>query len=147
MVVAAPSMDATILNAVGEAALGINLSTHWNTDFDNPANKRFVAEFQKKHNRVPTYYASQSYDTALAIAAALKGTGGKIDNAEAFRKEMLKANFDAVRGAFKFGSNQHPIQDWWAAKVDKDAQGKPAIVSTSKVLTNHGDVYAKECKL
>ena len=147
MVVAAPSMDATILKAVGEAGLGINLTTHWNTDFDNPANKRFVAEFEKKYNRVPTYYASQSYDTALAIAAALKGTGGKVDDAEAFRKEMLKANFEAIRGPFKFGPNQHPIQDWWAAKVEKDAQGKPAIRSTTKVLTNHGDVYAKECKL
>ena len=147
MVVAAPSMDATILKAVGEAGLGINLTTHWNTDFDNPANKRFVAEFEKKHNRVPTYYAGQAYDTALAIAAALKGTGGKVDDPEAFRKEMLKANFQAVRGSFKFGPNQHPIQDWWAAKVEKDAQGKLVIKSMKKVLTDHGDVYAKDCKL
>lgn len=147
MVVAAPSMDATTLKAVGEAAIGINLTTHWNTDFDNAANKRFVAEFQKKHNRLPTYYAGQSYDTALAIAAALKGTGGKVDDTEAFRKEMLKADFQAVRGAFKFGPNQHPIQDWWAAKVEKDADGKPAIRSTTKVLTDHGDVYSKDCKL
>ena len=147
MVVAAPSMDATTLKAVGDAGLGINLTTHWNTDFDNPANKRFVAEFQKRYNRLPTYYAGQSYDSALAIAAALKGTGGKVDDADAFRKEMLKADFQAVRGPFKFGPNQHPIQDWWAAKVEKDAQGKPAIRSTSKVLTNHGDVYAKDCKL
>jgi branched-chain amino acid transport system substrate-binding protein len=146
MVVAAPSMDATIMNAVGDAAVGVNLTTHWNTDFDNPANKRFVEEFQKKFNRVPTYYASQSYDTALAIAAALKGTGGKIDAGQ-FQKEMVKANFESVRGAFKFGPNQHPIQDWWAAKVEKDPQGKPVIKSTSKVLTNHGDVYAKDCKL
>lgn len=147
MVVAAPSMDATILNAVGEAAVGVNLTTHWNTDYENRANKRFVSEFQKKYNRVPTYYASQSYDTALAIAAALKGTGGKLDDSEAFRRQMLKADFEAVRGAFKFGPNQHPIQDWWAAKVDKDAQGKPVIKTTAKVLSNHGDVYAKDCKL
>jgi branched-chain amino acid transport system substrate-binding protein len=147
MALAAPSLDATILNAVGEAAIGVNLTTHWNTDFDNPANKRFVEEFQKKFNRVPTYYASQAYDSALAIGAALKGTGGKVDNTEAFRREMLKANFEAVRGSFKFGPNQHPVQDWWAAKVERDAQGKPAIRSTSKVLTNHGDIYAKDCKL
>lgn len=147
MVVAAPSMDATIMNAVGDAAVGVNLTTHWNTDFDNPANKRFVEEFQKKFNRVPTYYASQSYDTALAIAGALKGTGGKLDDAAQFQKEMAKANFESVRGAFKFGPNQHPIQDWWAARIEKGAEGKPVIKSTSKVLTNHGDVYAKECKL
>jgi branched-chain amino acid transport system substrate-binding protein len=33
---------------------------------------------------------------------------------------MVKANFESVRGPFKFGPNQHPIQDWWAAKVEKD---------------------------
>jgi branched-chain amino acid transport system substrate-binding protein len=147
MVVAAPSMDATILKAVGDAALGTDLTTHWNTDFDNAANKRFVAEFQKKYNRVPTYYASQSYDTALAIAAALKGTGGKVADTEAFRREMLKANFESVRGPFKFGPNQHPVQDWWSAKVEKGSDGRPMIKSLQKVLTNHGDVYAKDCKL
>ena len=79
MVVASPSIDAVILKAVGEAALGINASSQWNTDFDNPANKKFMAEWQKKFgaDRLPTYYASQGYDTALAIAAALQGHQGQ----------------------------------------------------------------------
>ncbi|MBV9079226.1 MAG: ABC transporter substrate-binding protein [Methylobacteriaceae bacterium] len=147
MVVAAPSMDATTASAVGEAAVGVNLTTHWNTDFDNPGSKRFVEAFQKKFNRAPTFYASQSYDTALAIGAALKGTGGKVDDTEAFRREMLKASFSSIRGPFKFGPNQHPIQDWWAAKVEKGPDGKPVIKTTTKVMSNHGDVYAKDCKL
>jgi branched-chain amino acid transport system substrate-binding protein len=147
MVVPSPSMDSTTLAAVGDAALGLNVSSQWNSDFDNPSNKIFVSEFVKKFNRTPTYYASQGYDTALAIAAALKATGGKVDNPDAFRTAMLKADFPSVRGAFKFGPNQHPIQDWYAIKVEKDGSGKLALKTTGKVLTNHGDVYAKECKL
>jgi len=147
MVVAAPSMDSVILKAVGDAALGINVSSHWNSDFDNPANKRFVAEWTKKYNRTPTSYASQGYDTALAIAAALKATQGKVDDTEAFRTAMLKADFQTVRGAFKFGPNQHPIQDWWALKVEKDEQGALALKTKGKVLSNHSDFYASQCKL
>jgi branched-chain amino acid transport system substrate-binding protein len=147
MVVAAPSMDSTTLAAVGDAALGLHVTSHWNSDFDNPANKRFVAEWNKKFGRTPTYYASQGYDTALAIAAALKGTGGKVDNADAFRAAMLKADFHSVRGAFKFGPNQHPVQDWWALRVEKDAQGKLVLKTTGKVLENHSDYYASQCKL
>ncbi len=147
MVVAAPSLDNRILEAVGSAGLGIRLSSHWNTDFDNASNKQFVDAFQKKYNRVPTFYAGQGYDTALLIASALKATGGKVEDAAAFRAALRKADFPAVRGAFKFGNNQHPIQDWYALSVVKGDGDKLSLKTTSKILTNHGDVYAKDCKL
>lgn len=149
LVLAAPGVDATILKAVGDAALGINLSFHWNYDFDNPANKKFMAAWHKKYgaDRMPTYYASQGYDTALAIGSALKAVKGDLSNPEAFRAAMLKADFQSVRGAFKFGNNQHPIQDWYAGRVEKDANGKPVIKTIGKIMSNHGDAYAKDCKL
>ena len=65
---------------------------------------------------------SQGYDTALAIGAALKGAGGKVDDTEAFRAAMLKADFQSVRGNFKFGPNQHPVQDWYSLRVEKGAR-------------------------
>ncbi len=146
MVLAEPSLDSTTLKAVGEAALGLSVTAHWNTDFDNPSNKAFVEAFTKAYNRVPTYYASQGYDTALAIASALKATGGKTD-VPALRKALAKADFQSVRGAFKFGPNQHPVQDWYALKVEKGADGAPVLKTSGKVLSNHSDAYAKDCKL
>ena len=145
MVLAAPSLDATTLGAVGEIATGMDVTSHWNSDFDNAGNKRFVAGFTERFKRMPTYYASQGYDTALAIAAALKSANP--GNAEAFRTAMLKADFASVRGAFKFGANQHPVQDWYGLRVEKGADGKLALVTKGKVLTNHGDAYAAQCKL
>jgi len=149
MVVAAPSMDATTLKAVGDAAVGVNLSSHWNTDFDNAANKKFMAAWTKKYgaDRLPTYYASQAYDTALAIGAGLKGVKGALSSTDAFRTSMLKADFQSVRGSFKFGNNQHPIQDWYALRVEKDGNGKPIIKTLGKIMSNHGDAYAKDCKI
>ena len=147
MVVPSPSMDAVTLKAVGAPALGLNVSAQWNSDFDNPANKEFVAAWMKKYNRPITYYASQGYDTALAIGAALKGAGGKVDDTEAFRTAMLKADFKSVRGNFKFGRNQHPVQDWYALRVEKDEAGNPVIRTKGKILSDHGDFYAKDCKL
>jgi len=147
MVVSSPSLDSTTLAAVGDAALGIDVSAQWNSDFDNPASKAFVAAFMAKYNRVPTYYASQGYDTALAIAAALKGTKGSVADTEAFRREMLKADFASVRGKFRFGPNQHPIQDWYAIKPERGADGKLFLKTTGRVLTDRGDAYSAECKL
>ncbi|WP_458094915.1 ABC transporter substrate-binding protein [Roseomonas sp. WA12] len=145
MVLASPSMDSTTLTAVGDAAVGINVTAHWNSDFDNAASKRFVEAFQRKYSRLPTYYGQQGYDTALAIGAALKGTGGKVDDTEAFFRAMRPASFESTRGKFRFGSNNHPVQDWWALKVENVA-GKPALVTKDRVLTDHGDAYASQCR-
>lgn len=147
MVLAEPSMDAVTLKAIGDAALGINVSAHWNSDFDNPANKKFMAAWMKAYNRMPTYYASQGYDTALAIGAALKATNGSLDDADAFRDAMRKADFESVRGKFKFGPNQHPIEDWYALKVVKGDDGKPVLKTGEKVFEDHGDAYSDQCKM
>jgi branched-chain amino acid transport system substrate-binding protein len=147
MVVAEPSLDLITLKAVGDAALGLNVTAHWNSDFDNPANKEFMAAWTKEYNRPPTYYASQGYDAALAIGAALKGTGGKVDNTDAFRTAMLKADFHSVRGNFKFGPNQHPIEDWYALKVEKGSDGALHLNTKRKIMSAYGDSYAKDCKL
>jgi branched-chain amino acid transport system substrate-binding protein len=147
MVLASPSMDAVILKAVGEMALGINVSSHWNSDFDNVANRRFMADFTAKYHRMPTCYASQGYDTGLAIGAALYQTGGEVEDTEAFRRAMLPAQFQSVRGSFRFANNQHPIQDWWGLRVEKDKSGTLALVTRDRVFKDHGDAYAKECRL
>jgi len=149
MVVPSPSLDTTILKAIGDAAIGTNSSTHWHVDFDNPANKRFMAAWLKKFgpDRIPTYYAGQAFDTALAIGAALKATGGNVNDTDKFRTAMLKADFESIRGPFRFNNNQHPIQDWYATMVERSAGGKPFIKTGAKIVSNHGDAYAKDCKL
>lgn len=147
MVLAEPSMDHTILAAVGEAALGIHVSGLWNTDFENSGNRAFVTRFQKTYGRTPTMYAAQGYDTALAIASALKATGGRIDDTAAFRKAMLEADFQSTRGVFKFGRNQHPIQDWWGFQVEKGQDGKPMLKTRGRILSGHGDPFAAQCRL
>ena len=147
MVVAEPSMDGVILKAVGEAAIGVNVSSHWNSDFDNEANKAFVAAWQKAYDRPLTYYASQGYDAARAIASALKATDGDIEDIGAFRDALRKADFQSVRGKFAFGPNQHPVQDWYALKVVAGENGKPVLKTGARILEDHSDAYASDCAL
>ncbi|MBC9179822.1 ABC transporter substrate-binding protein [Pseudoroseomonas ludipueritiae] len=147
MVLSSPSMDYNTMTAVGEAALGITVTAHWNSDFDNAANRGFLAAFQAKYNRMPTYYAEQGYDTALAIGAALRGTKGQVEDTEAFRKAMMPAKFESPRGKFAFGPNQHPVCDWFMLKVQKGSDGKLALVTQpGKVLENYGDAHSAQCK-
>ena len=140
------SFDARILKAVGDAAVGVHNGSQWNHDLDNPANQAFVAAFQQKYGRMPTLYASQGYDTANLIGSALKATGGKPEDMGAFRTALQKAEFDSVRGNFRFGNNHHPVQDIYVRQVVKDAAGI-ANKTVKKVFTDHADAYAAECKL
>ena len=109
-----------------------------------------MAEWQKKFGaeRLPTYYASQGYDTALAIAAALKATNGNVDEYRRVpRRRCCKADFQAVRGAFKFGPNQHPIQDWYATQGREGRRRQAGHQDGRQDLSDHGDAYSKDCKL
>lgn len=148
LIVASPSLEQRILGAVGDAALDVSTSSHWNTDFDNAANKKFVEEFRAKYDREPTPYASQGYDTAKLIASALKATGGKVlSDKDAFRTALKAADFDAVRGDFKFANNNHPVNDWFALKVQKDADGKLSLVTTEMIAEDHYDAYHDKCPM
>ncbi|MCB2101631.1 MAG: ABC transporter substrate-binding protein [Rhodobacterales bacterium] len=148
LVLAAPSMDYKIMNAVGDMALGIHNSSHWNHDLDNPANKAFLAGFEKAYGRVPTVYASQGYDTAKLIASALAATGGKVmADPDAFRAALEKADFASVRGPFKFGANHHPIHRWYSRVVEKGADGKLVNKTTGVIMEDHQDAYVGECKM
>lgn len=140
------SFDARILKAVGDAAVGVKNGSQWNWDFDNAANRQFVEAFKKKYGRMPTLYASQGYDTARLIGSALKATGGKPENQDAFRKALEKADFESVRGAFRFGPNHFPIQDLYVREVVKDEKGIYNR-TVKKVFSNHGDAYAKQCRM
>lgn len=140
------SFDQTILNAVGDAALGVMNSSQWNKDIDNPANKKFVDDFQKAYGRLPSLYASQGYDAARLIASALKAVGGDMSKKDAFRAALRKADFESVRGSFEFGPNHHPIHDIYIREVVSE-NGVLTNRIVTKAFKKHTDVYVGECKM
>ncbi|QKJ94451.1 ABC transporter substrate-binding protein [Agrobacterium pusense] len=147
MVVAEPSMDHAILRSLGGVAEGLNVSGSWNVDLDNEANRQFAAAFEGEYGRTPTMYAAQGYDTAQAIGAALSHAGVDFKDIRKFRSAMLQADFPSVRGKFAFGKNQHPIQDWYAMRVESDGKGGYRLVTKEKIAEMYGDVFADKCKL
>ena len=138
------SFDQNILQAVGDAALGVKNTSTWSKDLDNQANKDFVAAYQAEYDRLPSIYAAQGYDTANLLLSAM-GTAAVTDQ-EAFRKALEAADFNSVRGKFSFGPNHHPIQDIYVREVIKEGDiFTNKIVATA--LSDRGDAYAADCKM
>ncbi len=141
------SADEDVIRAVGEPMLGMFNTSQWAHDMDNPQNKRFVADFQKDYGRLPSLYASQGYDAAMLIDAAVRDVKGRIEDKEAVRKALRAANFKSVRGAFKFNTNQYPVQDYYLRVVTKDTQGRVTNRTLGTVFKSHADAYVGACKM
>ncbi|MBO6858926.1 ABC transporter substrate-binding protein [Roseibium sp.] len=138
------SFDQGILQAVGDAALGVKNTSQWSKDIDNDANKAFVESFQAEYGRLPSLYAAQGFDTANLLLSAM--AKADVTDADGFRAALEAADFPSVRGKFSFGPNHHPIQDIYVREVIKEGD-----VYTNKIvgtaLTDHGDAYSAECKM
>ncbi|MEZ5887053.1 MAG: penicillin-binding protein activator [Paracoccaceae bacterium] len=138
------SFDQNILQAVGDAALGVVNTSQWSKDLDNDANKAFVASFQEAYGRLPSLYASQGFDTANLMLSAL--AKAEPSDKAAFQAALEAADFASTRGKFAFGPNHHPVQDIYARRVVKEGDIY-TNETVGTVLTDHGDAYAADCKM
>jgi len=141
------SGDEDVIKAVGESMLGMFNTSQWGHDMNNPANKRFVAEFEKEYGRLPSLYAAQGYDAALLIDSAVRDSKGQLSDKAVVRKALQAANFASVRGPFKFNKNQFPIQDYYLRVIVKDTKGRVTNKTMGVVLKNHSDAYVGSCKM
>jgi branched-chain amino acid transport system substrate-binding protein len=130
-----------------ESVLGSRMTQEWDPSLDNAANKKFVTDFKAKFGTYPSFYAAQSYDAIMLVASAVEAVGGDVSDTAAFRAAIKKADFDSVRGDFKFGVNNMPVQNFYLREVVADANGDWTTKVVSTVYTDHVDPYAAECTM
>jgi branched-chain amino acid transport system substrate-binding protein len=139
--------DEDVIPAVGEPLLGTFNSSHWAHDLDNAANRKFVADFEKEYKRIPSLYASQGYDAAMLMDSAVRQTKGNLGDKAAVRKALEAAQFDSVRGKFRFNTNHYPVQDYFLRVVRKDEKGRITNKLMGTIFTDHADAYVGACKM
>ncbi|AVR88720.1 ABC transporter substrate-binding protein [Thauera aromatica] len=141
------SAEQDTIAAVGEPTLGVYNTAHWAHDLDVPANKAFVDAFRNKYDgRYPTVYAAQAYDVVMAMDAAVRAVGGKVEDREAVVAALKKADFDSVRGRFSYGVNNYPVQNYYLRVVEKGADGTITNRLVGTVLEKHQDAYVGDCR-
>jgi branched-chain amino acid transport system substrate-binding protein len=141
------SADEDVIRAVGEPMLGMFNTAHWNHDFPNAASQAFVQAYVKEYGRLPSIYAAQAYDVVLMMDAAVRDAKGELDNKDAVLAALKKAGFKSVRGEFRFGNNQYPVQDYYLRTIGKDAQGRITNRTLNKVFTDRQDSFAGQCPM
>lgn len=141
------AVDGTTLPALKETATGVLGAFPWGPDLDNKASKRFVEEFERKHNRIPAAFAAQGYDSALLLDSAIAKVKGNVADKRAFMAALKAADFESVRGTFKFGTNNFPIQDFHIQEVAKDAKGRVSLKTIATPYKAQADSYSAQCAM
>jgi len=141
------SIDAITLPQQKELALGTLGAQEWVNDLPNDANKKYVADFKKKHGFYPSYYGAQSYDSIMLIASAAEALKGDLSNKDKVRAEMKKANFKSLRGDFKYNTNQFPIQNFYIQEAVKDAEGMMTVKTIATAVKDGKDPYYEKCPM
>ncbi len=141
------TVDGINLPAQGDAALGAISGTFWGPDFGNPANRKFVADFEAKFKRIPSQYAAQAYDSALLLDSAIGKVKGNVADKKAFQSALKAADFKSVRGDFKFNTNNFPIHDLHMFEAIKDGQGRYTLKTVATPLKADKDAYFDKCPM
>src|SRR5712672_554237 len=141
------TVDAITLPLQKDLALGVPGTQQWVNDLPNDANKKFVTDFRTKHKSFPSFYGAQSYDAANLVNSAVTGVKGDLAKKDAMRDAMSKAAFASVRGAFKFGNNHIPIQNFYLQEVVKGADGELMLKTTATIVANDQDKFHDRCPM
>jgi branched-chain amino acid transport system substrate-binding protein len=142
------TIDELTLPLQKENALGVPGAQQWVNDLPNEQNKKFVADYRKKYTGLrPTFYGAQSYDAAQLIASAVAAVKGDTSKKDEMKAAMEKANFKSVRGAFKFGNNHIPIQNFYLQDVVKGADGQLALKTVATIVKDSQDRFHDKCPM
>jgi branched-chain amino acid transport system substrate-binding protein len=90
--------DGVTKDALGANAEGVFGRSAWEASIDTPANKAFVAAYQKKFNRLPAYHSAAAYAAGQTLAAAIKAKG---TDKSAIRDYIATTPVETVLGTFK----------------------------------------------
>ncbi len=112
--------DEHILPQLGDETIGVISAHHYSAALETPANQRFRAAFEKKFNRLPSFYSENCYTGARAVSEAVKAIGGKVEDRAALMAALRKVEIkDAPRGPIKMDPYGNPTQNIYIRKVEK----------------------------
>jgi branched-chain amino acid transport system substrate-binding protein len=141
------TVDDLSLPRLKDLAIGIPGAQEWVADLPNDANKKFVADYKAKYHASPSFYGAQTYDAVGLIDSAVTAVKGNLADKEGMRKEMEKADFKSVRGAFKYGNNHIPIQNFYLQDAVKNADGSYSLHTVATIVKDDQDKFHDKCPM
>ena len=111
-------VDLNSIHAVGDAALGLAGSTRYVFTIDNPANKAFVAAWQKEYGAEPDVFEGEQYQACQMLQAGIEAA--KSIDADKLRPALETAAIDSIKGHVAMRACDHQaVQGGYMVKVEQ----------------------------
>jgi len=142
-------VDESLLQQMGDDALGSLTGCWYSAELDFPANKKFVESIRRDYKVDPGVYAAETYVSAEVLENALQKIGGKIEDKNVFMKALKDANVpNTIRGPVRFDEFGNVVGNIYIRKVEKkDGRYVNAVVKTypdvSQFWTYNKDEFLK----
>ena len=134
-------VDLTSIRAVGDAAVGLIGSTRYTYTLDNPANKEFVALWQKEYGQVPDNNEGEQWQACQILAAGIRQAGGV--ETDKLRAALETIAIDSIKGHVAIRACDHQaMQQGYIVKVVKQEDPMPV---PQVIATYPGDHTAPAC--
>jgi branched-chain amino acid transport system substrate-binding protein len=143
-------VDESLLQQMGDDALGAITGNWYSAQLDNPINKRFVAAIQKDYKVDPGVYAAETYVCGEVLDAAVKAVNGNVEDKANFMKALKGVNLkESIRGPMRFDEWGNVVGNNYIRKVErKDGKLVNAVVKTypdlSQFWTYKPEEFMKE---
>ena len=98
--------DGVTKDALGANAEGVFGRSAWEPSIDTPASKAFVATYQAKYSRIPSYHSAAAYAAGQTIEAAIKAKGA---DRGAIRDFLASQPIETVLGKFSVNDKGQQI--------------------------------------
>src|SRR5690606_9297736 len=118
--------DQSVIRTLGEECEGIISSAHFAEGSENPETRKFVEDYTRKFERMPSLYGFSHYSGALWIGQVIESLNGDISDRDAFIDAVLASELEnsPLGRPVKFDDYGNPIYDIYIRKVEKNADGK-----------------------
>jgi branched-chain amino acid transport system substrate-binding protein len=141
------TVDETTLPAQGKDAEGFFGGGVWAPDFRHPQSRAFVDAFEARFGYIPGVYAMFGYDAAMLLDSAVAAVEGDVADTAALSEAIAAADFDSLRGDFRFNNNHFPVQDFYLLQVEERPDGRFQTTIVEKVFDDYADAYHAECPM
>lgn len=93
---------------------GLMMLTPFAADAEDAATQSFVAEYQKRYNKIPDQFAADGYDAVYAVKAVMEKTG-KVPSDKDFTEAVVAAMFEVevagLTGTMTWDAEREPNKD------------------------------------
>ncbi len=114
------AIDESLLQQMGDDAIGV-ISTCWySAQLDNPENKKFVEGMNRDYKVDPGFYAAATYTNGAVLEAALKKVEGRIEDKNALEAALRASDkIPTCRGPVSFDKYGNVVGNIYIRKVEK----------------------------